>query len=104
MLWQGSAPGTPCIRSPMHSPAATPPLPHIPPKTTPNPKSACSYIYMGLAPALLLVLLFRGSVTVPWESPQGKARPFPQGHGVAVGTQTLAQCQRGRWGCPGSPR
>lgn len=104
-LWWGSAPGwTPWTRSSVHNPTATPPLPRIPPKTTPNPKPASSYIYMGLAPAPFWLLLSGGGITVPRESPQGKARPFPQGYGVAVGTLVLTQCHRGWWGCPGSPR
>lgn len=98
------APGTPCTHPPPPQLilAATPPLPRIPPKTTPKPKST-SYIYTDLAPAPLLGMLFGGGVTVPCESPWGKARPFPQGHGVAVGTWTLAQCWGDNGAAPGPP-
>lgn len=92
----GLSPGHPLHLLPPAQPCCHPSLAtHTPPrpKTTPKPKSTSSAIHTGLAPALVLVLLLGGGVTVPRGSPQGKARPFPQGHGVAVGTQTLTQCQ-----------
>lgn len=36
-------------------------------------------------------------------SPQGKARPFLQGHGVALGTQTLTQRQKDSGAALGLP-
>lgn len=36
-------------------------------------------------------------------SPQGKARPFLQGHGVALGTQTLTQRQKDSGAALGFP-
>lgn len=37
------------------------------------------------------------------ENPQGKARPFLQGHRVALGTQTLTQCQKDSGAALGLP-
>lgn len=83
------SPGHPPHLLPHAQPRCQPSQPCIPPKPTPKPKSV-SHISAGLAPALLLVLLFGGGIMVPWES--FGERPFTWGHGVTFRTRTFTQC------------
>lgn len=80
------------------------PSPVTSPQNYPKPQSSIFLHLHGSSPHSVMDAAAWGWHHSPQESPQGKARPFPRGYRVAVGTLVLAQCRRGWWGCSGSPR